>query len=339
MKYRDPLLARHPFSDTKFNIFGKEDASNTFSSQLEAIQQGFKSQFLSNDIGSFQQNLAFAALATSFVPYLGAALGALSVLLGFIFTDGDWQNAIVDMIGDMDDFNNVKEGIRAINRDLKDINGDFEFLNVTKYQQYHIYDINKRLKSIIESFAEPDSIYKKYPLIAAPYLILVSLTWAAFEPIVSRQMPEETKKAALSCQAYDLMIDYRTYTVDARIDQFGKIDPDKLAEEYTSLFELRDFIKKYPYDPKSFDSNDYASYIRCKNDPNSKNCIEDNFGTAYCNNDNTCQSTYGNYIRHHVEKMFPVDQLKKMCEKDWPNRKESGKHSFKLRKTHSENSY
>lgn len=309
-KTRDPLSASNPFSKLKTKIFsGSDRLATTFQNELTDIQKDFSSRFLSPESVAFKKGVTVVAMSTSAIPFIGATLGALNTMVGLLLTDGDWQSAILQMIVDMNDFHHLKDGVKAINRDLKNINAKFEFLNETSYKN-HIYDMNEGLKSIIDAYADPESIFRKYPLISSPYLILVSLALAAFEPIAAQHMPRETKKAALSCQAYDLLKEFQAFAVDMRIDKLHLSWPERISIKTAA--DNEDFHMSY---------SDYNLY---KHDSGG-NCLGDDFGTIYCNKNHDALMKYGRYLKKQVEDAFPVDQLKQVCEKEWPKREPTGK--------------
>lgn len=285
---------------------------NSFDKELKIVEADFNNKFPINVALDDAKNiLNVAAISTSFVPIVGQIMGVLSGIVGMTVTEADWQSANKRMIDDKDDIHQLRDDVKSVEERLEIANSYLKYLNKTNpnYGLYVFY-IYHTMQEKISEFSRLDSIYKKYPLIASPFLMILSLAVAAFEPIARDQMPIETKEFSLPCHLYDLLFDYCAYSIDARLDKLDLSVEDRI------------FVKNYPYSPYGYNLTDSMD---CTHNAGSSDCVNDEFGTKYCNSNYPCRLGYAFYIRHQIEKISPVDQLGQACRKEWPYRRASGK--------------
>lgn len=309
------------WTDIKINIFNKQNEIETrFSNAVQEIEQSFDRELsAADDSGTVKQFIdigseAAGAAISSVLPGFGIIFGMVRSFVIGALEDQKWIAAVKQMIRTEIIFNNAINGVKDMNIAFKNIKDWMEFLNDKTNDNYNhnVNSIYRDLKTLIDKFSDRDSPYIQYPLVGAPFLIALSLAVAAFEPTAAEQLPNETKKFTLPCQAYDLLIDYRSYAVDNRLD---KLFP---REELLA-------VRNAPYSPNGYIT---LAHSECERYPKSEkdDCVVDQFATSnYCNSNLMCRRGYAEYVRHQVEKMFPVKQLEQACKKEWPDREPTGK--------------
>lgn len=316
--FLSPIWAENsPYSDLKINIFNKNNQIQTnFYDAIKEIEEKFDEQKFEEEI---KDTLETAATVAGRIPFVGEIFNLLSDVINLAAGDEDWKSEVKDMIRKEIETQNPIIEIDDVLKEFRRTQGWMDIiksLNKTNDNYaHHVVSIYKNLQAMIDVFSDFGSVshQKPYPLVGAQVLIALSLAIAAFEPIAVEQMPTETKLLTLPCQAYDLLIDYRKYAVDARLDKLSGIPPENLVD-----------VKNAPYNPEGYPP--MGTSDTCKhNDKINYYCVGDQFGTTYCNIEGYCHIGYAQHVRHQVEKMFPVEQLKQACQKEWPEREPTGK--------------
>lgn len=178
-------------------------------------------------------------------------------------------------------------------------------------------------QNIGNGFAARNSAFRKYPLLAAPVFIELSLLVSIFEPMAIELIPgvaDGTTK--LSCLYRDALIDDLPFVLEARFQ--------KVNATLTNMIKVRN----EPYNPIGYNK---SYYLECEKGCVHDNCLIDQFADEKLyklSDGNDCDIGYLQHLRHLVEKLFPIDVLNKTCNRGWEkptgNSSTSGKNvSFK----------
>lgn len=306
--------ADDPYSGLKVNIFNKENKmESTFHTAIEEIHGHFEEALSTGD--TMDAGKSMIDVSTGFMgniaPGFAIVYGLLSKFVDSTFENNKWKAAVEQMIDDKAILKSALDEFRLMRNQLKKIVEwvPYTFESNPSYERNVDY-IYKGENELIGAFTD-DSPFVQYPLIGAPFLIALSLAVATFEPKAAAVFPLEYKNFTLPCQVYDLLVDYRSYAVDDRLDKL-KLPRNKLID-----------VRYEPYNPNGYTSTTFSN---CKHDGSADKCVEDTFSTnKYCHNDEHCRIGYALHVRHEVEKIFPVEQLHAECKKEWPEREATGK--------------
>lgn len=173
--------------------------------------------------------------------------------------------------------------------------------------------VHTDLDKMINFFDLKSSLFRKYPLMGTPPLIQLALLVAVFSPFARMLIPFEAKNPEISCKMHDILLDYRSRTVYARLHQLN-------SEK--SIFDSIVKVMELPFNEYGYNVTDPA-VIHCERGCESSGtftstriCLNDTFSTAKFlieNDEKTCILEYASMIRHRVEKLFPINLLKKEC--------------------------
>lgn len=313
-----PGWAENPYSGYKINLFNKNnDIQTKFNDAVKEIEKRFDDTFHGGDVKTIINN---AATIGGRIPVLGEIFGIASDIVNTVAQDGDWQSEIKSQIDKKIEQQNP---ITEVDNMLKQFRLCQKKMNIIKklgkeHKNYntHVIKAYDELHEMIDKFSDFGSLshQKPYPLVGSQVLIALSLAVAAFESIAVDVMPDETKEIALPCQAHDLLTDYRSYAVDARFDKLSGLHVWDVAD-----------VKNLPFKSDGYTAD---SSPNCKNsNTNDDNkCTKDQFSASkYCHTDSNCRIGYYKHVRHQIEKVFPVEQLEKICKSEWPEREITGK--------------
>lgn len=165
------------------------------------------------------------------------------------------------------------------------------------------------LDRMITLFSHQYSVFKKYPLIGAPALIELALLIAIFTPIAKILVPLEVKNPQVACKTLDTLLDYRPRTVSARLE--------KIHSNHTLFIGTLAAVRQMPYNRNGYNK---TAALKCKKIDENRSFLPtddglwDEFGYFIpFHNNLTCFSEYASYVRHRVEKMFPIQLLEMVC--------------------------
>lgn len=165
-------------------------------------------------------------------------------------------------------------------------------------------------------------------MVGAPPLIQLASLVAFFSPIVEQLNSWEAMNPQISCKMYYLLLDYRTRTVMARLHKLhAEVSPFgaliKLNKHRASLIK----VMSLPYNETGYNSTN-PPYVDCNRGCDSNlmmltdACVKDKFSTEIYSGRNlglkTCLGDLAALLRHRVEKLFPVEQLKSLCNEQKP---------------------
>lgn len=262
------------------------------------------------DLVTYDPTKETAAVLT-YIPRVGKLFEELSNFLKEILENSNSWHATVSTASQ---YSNLESRTKTMKEFFSSAGKE---LNVLKLSSQNYYDcvnnIYQTLQKQINEFSVTDSSNKKHTLSDVPLLFAISIAVAAFEPIAANLMPEETREQKLPCHVSDLLVDYRSASVDERIDML-KIDPENKFS-----------VRAEPYNPNGYTTSSGENSLDCKHDSTISGCENDPFYTSYCNRDSICRIRCVQYIRRKIEEMFPVDQLNLMCENQCPKTKPAGK--------------
>lgn len=202
----------------------------------------------------------------------------------------------------------------------------------SKIQQYNTIGENEGQRGIIVNLYSylleltncfRNGPFKNKPLIGSPLLIELALIVSVFHPIRLTVMPYGTFNNP--CQIQDVIIDYRSRTVDARLDQLNIELSNTIPAHHIILpYEQLANIRLKPYNANGYTN---SIFLNCERgcmpiDSDSKaECIKDNFSSSqyFASNyeQSECLKDYASLIRQRVEQMFPIqilNNIENMCE-------------------------
>lgn len=183
--------------------------------------------------------------------------------------------------------------------------------------------IHTDFDKMINFFDLKSSLFRKYPLLGAPPLIQLASLVTIFTPLARDLIPVESMNPQISCKIYDVLLDYRPLTIMARVHKLRVKDSvhetnNKSIRNESSLIDLMSL----PYNENGYNSTN-PPVIDCQPDCEGSRlflgdvCLIDTFNNrSYYSNDigaSTCTIQYGTLIRHHIERLFPVELLNSLC--------------------------
>lgn len=200
------------------------------------------------------------------------------------------------------------------------------------------FDLHLDLAQLINLFDSKTSTMRKYPLLgASPFIQLASLI-AIFIPFAKALMPVDLINVQLSCKFRDILLDYRRHTLNGR---FHKIYANTSDQSHVSIFDEKLHEMSIPYNDDEYNQNgsdELECERRCegaKDKKSNKFCLKDLFGSIEYQvniNETKCVKDYLALIRRRVDKLFPIDLMKKNCDDSLMTKKPTGefKIQFKL---------
>lgn len=168
------------------------------------------------------------------------------------------------------------------------------------------------LDALINYFARPDSLFKKYPALGVQPVIALSLMVAALTPIVHNITPNIADSPDIACKMYDVVNDYRSRAVYARLEHVDAVTDELIHDELIN--ELEQPYNQYGYNRSG------PPTINCTMDhfPGASSILDDYNEKRYFfewGSGSGCGNDYRMLVRHRVEQMFPTDLLKSLCKR------------------------
>lgn len=303
--------AQSRYSDFKISVFNRDDSIQTSFLQAVTEIEGIFDKNMQSTGAEIQSGLDTANAIASKIPILGSIFEDVVKVFGTLLKEKDWKAEVQDMIRkEIEQANPIND----VEDMLKKFNTALQWMQFPT--DVNVNDIYKDLQEMLDKFSDfaSTSHQKPYPLVGSQLLIALSLAIATFEPTAAAVKPKETKYFTLPCQAYDLLRDYRSYAVDVRLRKLNtfKTSPEKITD-----------LKLEEYKPEGYISDIIAP--ECKHNP--MQWMVDSFSpkVTYRSFYSHCHIGYAKYLKHQIEKVFPVDRLKEECAKEWPSREPSGK--------------
>lgn len=294
-----------------------------------------------------------AALETGMVivgkmPVVGD-VGQLILTYATLLEDGsDWKKTLARTIADGGDRKILENDIKKLRSRIDSIQ---KSLTISKNLDLNTvnWSTRKDLDYMMDIFSAHNSLFKKYPLVAAPAVIDLAHFIASLHKNINN--------LEISCTMRNILLDYRKRTVDARLDKISSewglsiskfdifhgehydiglirsrvMSLDYRRKGYNSTNEL--YCEKYPKSKKrspstyalidEFDEDYYYGVFESKytRDKNYKNKYPQNefnqFDVNYnsLNAEAKCAVDYFGLVRHRVEQLFPVRLFNAYCGK------------------------
>lgn len=301
-----------PFDQVKFNIF-----DNNQTHLLEAlVSNSLKSTenfFANKNIANLITNTEILTL-NSVVPFVGQLSTVSSTFRNLLANDGEWVKSFVKSTANerrsdlaLSDIHWMQAAIKIIKNEVTDLDGTNIEHNV--FRKSIASFVHSDLDKMINLFAHQYSIFKKYPLIGAPVLIELSLLIAIFTPIAKVLVPLDVKNPQIACKTLNTLLDYRPRIVSARLE--------KIHSNNTLFVGTLAAVRQLPYYPYGYNKTVALECQKINENrlflpPN--NGLWDEFGYDIPHHyDQTCFRDYASYVRHKVEKMFPIQLLERVC--------------------------
>lgn len=316
--------------DIKVFEFGDRSTEDEIQKSLERTDNLFNSDYFS---------VAMDVLAAAEIAVVAVGGIELTPFILIIQSFGDllansdaWKSDLSKSVSDEIARANIETILFQIESKLRSMKEQIEFLmekTDDKYNDCHTtaliiqYDLNV----MAGYFVGPNSPFQKYPLVAAPTIINLALAIAIFQPIsIKLELPQHLQ---LPCKAHGLLVEYRARVLEVRLDYVkashfsaqGSDTEINFTDELNEVLMLSKDAARRSTD--IYTNVNTTGVLRCNKGKCSdvlNYCLNDLFdGTSFVlqqnelDNDNQCMQDYVAVLRYNVEKMFPVELLKKLC--------------------------
>lgn len=305
--------AHIPFDQVNFNIFDNNQThsfESLVSHSLKTTEVFFANKNIANTITN--TGTLSPSIVIPFVEQLNILTLALRNLLS---KDGHWMESFVRSIANesrndllaLDDVHWMQTAIGIIEDEVTHLSNTNINYNVIR-KRFASY-VHSDLDRMITLFAHQYSVFKKYPLIGAPALIELALLIAIFTPIAKVLVPLEMKNPQIACKTLDTLLDYRNRTVSARLD--------KIHSNNTLFVRTLAAVRQLPFNLNGYNrtmSLECQKISENRSFSPTNNGLLDEFGYSIpFHYNSSCFSEYASYVRHRVEKKFPIQLLEKIC--------------------------
>lgn len=320
-----------PYDEVKLNIFDSQ--SRDFERNVLETTNTLNDFFARDDVSVA---IAIGVVALNATPYIEFIERFVPLIRNTISSQSEWRAEFTKAIAD-ETMNEVTDSeIRWMKSTMQTIQTKIKLLgdeNPNLSNRKTVASIiHTDLDNMINFFNLKSSLFRKYPLVGAAPLIQLASLVAIISPIARTLVPMESKHPQISCKMLDVLIDYRRLAVNARLHQLHTRNPSK-----KSIFLPLVDVMSVPFNRNGYNLSSPGEIAHCQRDCNPKEessyvfCLKDNFSTdEYLNlftihypNKNAsplCVMEMAFYIRHRVEKLFPVDMLEKECINRLPQR-------------------
>lgn len=308
------IWATIPYNQIDINIF--DDRPSDFEFRVIESTQTVKNFF---DRGDVMLAIAGGMVALNATPYIGNFSKLIPMARDTLADQGEWRRVFSKAIANETMRSITESEIRWMKSTLKTIqtkmrllgddNPDFE--NRKTIASLIHTDLNKMIKF----FDLKSSLFRKYPLLGAPPLIHLASLVATFCPIAKTLIPLEARNPQISCKMYDILTeDFLPRVILIRMQ--------KLNAEITVFFKhiFKSFVKvmSLPFNEFGYNQTNPGAIDCVKARKDQMEIIADTYGSNayYVGIDEyttTCIIDYVSLVRHRIEALFPVEQLKKMC--------------------------
>lgn len=320
-----------PWKDVPVTIFSKDKTNlenNLFSSMQQNIKGGTADLHGRIIVGTIGAIAGAIPIAGGFVQFLLSFADMLS-------TGSDWQRSLSQTIVETVDVKTAQDKASELVAKIHSIHSSLIVPNV-KNKDMIVWDTRKDLDYMMNMFEPHDSIFKKYHSIGAPILINLSKMIAQFSP--------EINDPYISCKMRRILIEYRTRTLDARLDKitFRLLpvgDPKdrkppywdyNIYQQYDMVF-VRAHVMALKYTKSIKDKFGESKLWACENTDRIENYSQDYwkkisslYHASYELNDEFggyhvlprnihCAVEYYTYIRYLIEEMFNIESYDNFC--------------------------
>lgn len=310
------------YDDIQTNIFngGPRDFEYLVSASTENIRVFFER----NDISI---GIVTGLITLRLMPYIGKFSRLVPMMLEMIVDESAWRAQFTTTIAEEITREVGESEVRWIEATLLTIQSKIKVLSDENSDDENRKTvtsiIHTELNRIVNLFELKSSLFRKYPLVGAPPLIHLASLVATFSPIAHELIPMEAMNPQISCKMYDLLLDYRTRTVMARLHKLhAKVAIFESLIKWTFRPSSLTAVMSLPYNRYGYSST-YPPTVSCNwgcDDDEMgimEACTMDKFsGDIYSGRNmgsHSCFEEYACLLRHRVEELFPVEQLKNLC--------------------------
>lgn len=299
-----------PSNEVKFSLFGNQSDSveNELTTLIKAAKNCIANKSLENITDS-----------SGLIPEIGAIFNGINSVRNFLTEESDWRSSFANVITIQIDHESINNAITLIDSKMLNIQQLILFLNTSESAQGNYYDqavsiLQNTINDVIYNVDNPQSPFKKYPLVGAPLVIELASLIAMFQSLSKRlNLPTHLN---LSCRIYDVLVDYRLRAVEARLDLVRAVPYDEKRSCMSCASASIAISKGKSYNPNN---SSESNLMRCKKDcqpiafPKKEICIKDALGSAeffeidFMNT--SCMEDYFVLLKERVEEIFPVQLL------------------------------
>lgn len=314
-----PSWSNIPYDEVKFQIFDRK--VRQFEMEIYKSLQTTKNFFASAYAGNV---IMGGLLASNVVPILGPFAGTAYVVRTYFAQESDWKEAFERAIAHETRSAIALFQVQLMDSTMQTIQGKLKRMKNNTDMDSLIRSassIHTQIDIMLNSFAQIDSLFKKYPLIGTPPLIALAQLIAFFDPIAKALIPSEAEDPELSCKMRDILLDYRPRTVNARLEKlhFRAETPlfhDSVSQVFPQILFNATLIK---YNENGYNQTSPGT-LNCRKDSVHANrsiaaiILHDDFGVDdYYHDYLSCATDYALLVRHRVEDIFPVELLNRLC--------------------------
>lgn len=164
--------------------------------------------------------------------------------------------------------------------------------------------IHTELDKMVNLFDLKSSLFRKYALLGAPPLIHLASLIAIFSQIAKVLIPYEAENQPLSCKMYNILLDYRSLTIKARMHRL--CGQNSMYRSFDDLNENGDFN----------DTNRLVIELELNEttsiELNETNRLLDSNATELINDEKpACLSAP--MVQQCVAELFPIDLFNNLC--------------------------
>lgn len=309
-------LAQIPIEEVKFNIF--DTKSRNFELSVHNSLQTVKNFYARPEV---ETAVDTGVAIAGFVPFIAQLSAFVPIIRKNLEEETDWKIAFSQAIAHETRREITEDNIRSMYSNLNSISDKIPILDPTNETSLPLQDkkniatiLHTLIDTMINNFAQPEALYKKYPLIGVPPLIELALLVALLAPILNTLIPIIAKHPEISCKMRDILLDYRSLTIRVRLE--------KISTRSYIIDDVLQRVRNKPYNEYGYNETN-SGILECD-----KNCEKPYFdASSVCLMDEynvdsyyipnymhfTCMENYGLLVRHRVEQVFPVTLLNKLC--------------------------
>lgn len=306
------------FDKVKMNIF--DPKGGDFEHNVMESMKTTKSFFARDEV-----ILAISAgvvAAIEFAPFVKNFLKLAPLFQSVIDDKSKWARDFTKAIANETKHSILESDIRWMAASTKTIQTEIKLLdknNTEDNRRTHATIIHTELDKMVNFFDLQDSLLRKFPLLGGPPLLQLASLVATFSPLAKTLIPYEAKNAPIECKMYDTLLVYRPLVVFARLHQLHTQD---------WIFPKLVKVMTLPYNKDGYNRTN-SGLVDCERDCSAnrptahdeyRGCLRDALSTVdyFISNYTSphCTEDYASLLRHRVEELFPVDLMKKLCDRE-----------------------
>lgn len=309
--------AEIPYDEVEANIF--DSIPRDFELHVLNSTQITKDFFARDDVS---MAIAAGKIALEYLPYVGEFAKLIPMMRNTLEDRSEWRGAFTKAIADETMRTIAESESRWMEAAMQTIQEKFILLGESNpdlsNRKTIASIIHTDLDEMINFFNLKTCLFRKHPIIGTPPLILLASLVAMFSPIAQALIPLEAKNPQISCKMHDILLDYRAITVDARLQRLR-------AEK--SIFPSLLHVMSWPFNSHGYNKTDPGA-IDCEKGCKANRtfpielCLKDQFSEDEYDVKNNgmpaCVLDYAAFLRHRVEKLFPIELMSTLCIDRYP---------------------